>query len=193
MVYFLLRAMDAPITPDIAEPLWAAVSTDTGNFCFSNTLPQTMHVAGELLAAGADCNRVYRKLRENKKLKDVLLMRRALERLEIHEDGRLGIITLRNEDYAEFSSGLYALQDPVNMALMVDTVQAAAFICEIPREDRIKVSLRAYEPYDVAKLSRQFGGGGHAQAAGFSFTGINLADAKGRVIAAMGKMLRNGI
>ena len=69
-------------------------------------------------------------------------------------------------------------------------LRAAAFICEVPREDKIKVSLRAYEPYDVAKLARQFGGGGHARAAGFSFAGLTLADAKGRTIAAMEKMLR---
>ncbi|MBP5232217.1 MAG: bifunctional oligoribonuclease/PAP phosphatase NrnA [Planctomycetes bacterium] len=190
MVYFLTRHLGVPLTMELAEPLWTAIVTDTGNFCFSNTLPQTLRVAAELLAAGVDCNRAYRKLRENKKLKDVFLMRRALERLELCAEGRLGIITLRREDFAEFSSGLYGLQDPVNLALMVDSAVAAAFICEVPREDKIKVSLRAYEPYDVAKLARQFGGGGHARAAGFSFAGLTLADAKGRTIAAMEKMLR---
>lgn len=189
MIFHLLRELNIPLTLEIAEPLWVAIVTDTGNFCFANTYPDTLRVAAELLAAGIDNNKIHRELRESKQLKDVWLMRRALEKLEVLENGKLGVIALTKDDFSEFSNGAYGLQDPVNLALMVDGVVAAAFISEQPKDKRIKVSLRGYEPYDVAKLSKRFGGGGHARAAGFYLKDIGFADAKGRVIAALQKML----
>src|SRR5437667_1799516 len=53
MVYELLVALGAKITPDIATNLFTAVHTDTGSFRYSNVTPDTFRIAGALVVAGA--------------------------------------------------------------------------------------------------------------------------------------------
>ncbi|MDR0868338.1 MAG: DHH family phosphoesterase [Planctomycetota bacterium] len=192
MIHRLLPLLGVELTAAIAEPLWVALISDTGNFSYANTTPETLRAAAALLAAGVDCNKIHRELHEKRQLNEVFLMRRALEKLEILADGKLGLIALAQRDFDEFSADINALPEAVSLAHSIDGVQIGAYLREIAKENKIKVSLRGYEPFDMAKFSQQFGGGGHARAAGFHFTGIGLADAKGRVVAALSKWLRQG-
>src|SRR5688572_3274717 len=63
LIYRLLKAARWSVTQPIADCLFAAVSTDTGSFQYSNTRPATLHVAGELVSHGANlaqiCDEVY--------------------------------------------------------------------------------------------------------------------------------------
>ena len=50
----MTRYMGLPVTQDIALCLYTAIITDTGGFRFSNTTPETMVIAGELMRTGID-------------------------------------------------------------------------------------------------------------------------------------------
>src|SRR3989442_1498885 len=52
MIYELLMALGAPITPAIATNLFTAIHMDTGSFRYSNVTPTTFRIAGALVAAG---------------------------------------------------------------------------------------------------------------------------------------------
>src|ERR687886_1366023 len=50
----VLRELDIPLTPEIAEALYIALVTDTGRFQYTNTTPKALRLAAELVEAGAD-------------------------------------------------------------------------------------------------------------------------------------------
>src|SRR5207247_9287440 len=54
LVYELLVALGAPLTPPIATNLFTALHTDTGSFRYSNVTPRTFRTAAALVQAGAD-------------------------------------------------------------------------------------------------------------------------------------------
>src|SRR5919199_6068223 len=55
----LFRELDVELTPDIAEPLYIALVTDTGRFQYTNTTPKALRLAAELVEAGANVHRIF--------------------------------------------------------------------------------------------------------------------------------------
>ena len=53
LIYDILAAL-GPITPEMALPLYVALSTDTGCFVYTNTTPRTHQVAAALMALDID-------------------------------------------------------------------------------------------------------------------------------------------
>ncbi len=90
---------------------------------------------------------------------------------------RIDIDEKRSEVTREDAEGI------VNIGLEIEGVQAAALLTE--REGLIKCSLRAKEPLDVSAVAAQFGGGGHIRAAGCSFAGATLEEARDRFAQAL--------
>src|SRR5437868_10899352 len=71
---------------DIAENLFAAISTDTGSFQYPNTTARTFEIGAELLRFGANVGRVSQLLYENYPRRRAELLRelRGTMRFEGH-------------------------------------------------------------------------------------------------------------
>ena len=89
MVYYLLREGRIDITPEMATLLYVAVSTDTGSFIYSNTTPETLRIASELLALKADLDLVRKNLHEKRPYNELVMVKTALQSLLLSEDGRI--------------------------------------------------------------------------------------------------------
>ena len=92
------------------------------------------------------------------------LIQRMLASLQLHHDGALAVMTLLGGDFTETGAGYDQTENLVNEAFRIGTVEASILLVEMP--DKTRVSLRSREHVDVAALAGQFGGGGHARAAG---------------------------
>lgn len=176
MIYKLAKEAEYTIPKSIAEPLWVAITTDTGNFNYSNTSAQLLHFAAEILDLGLDPSTVRRELYECIEKKELELQRLILDGIKTYADGKIAILSALKDDFIESECTPQHLHDPVNIGLSILGVELAAFVYEQPFDDTIKVSLRSYPPYDVAKICREFGGGGHERAAGCTFTGKKIED-----------------
>src|SRR5205809_1068968 len=86
--------LDLQLTPEIAEPLYIALVTDTGRFQYANTTPKTLRLAAELVDAGVDVHRVFQGIYESVEFKKLKLLARALDRAALYEGGRLVITYL---------------------------------------------------------------------------------------------------
>ncbi|MDA3786070.1 MAG: DHHA1 domain-containing protein [Deltaproteobacteria bacterium] len=62
------------------------------------------------------------------------------------------------------------------------TVKVAVFLKKTA-DDLVGVSMRAKGEVDVARVARDFGGGGHRNAAGFKITHASLAQIKEQLLA----------
>ncbi len=170
LVWRFIKQMKVLVTKEIASCLYCAVSTDTGNFRFSNTTAETFVMMAELMEAGLDLAGEARLLHSLREEKHVRLLGKALDSLRVFGSGQCACMTLRQKDYEaaqalpEHNTGI------VNYALDMPGVKMA-YLAEEREPGVIKVSLRSVPGWKVGPIARQFGGGGHDCAAAFRQNG----------------------
>jgi len=167
MVYRLLAALAAPLTPSIATNLFTAVHTDTGSFRYSNVTPETFEIAAALTAAGAKPDVVSSALYERRAPDALRLLSEALGRVQVSSDGLIAWLALPGGVVPE---RFVESEELVNYPRSIGSVKVAWLLRELGG-GRVKVSLRAKGEVDVNKIAAAFGGGGHANAAGCTVSG----------------------
>ena len=172
IVWRLSKELDVEITPGIADALYVGLVTDTGRFMYENTSADAHRMAAELIEAGVQPHQVYRRLWEDLPFRRLQLLQRALASVERHDEGAITIAHLVKRDYEETGALETDSEGVVDHMRAVEGTRVAVLVRELLSEDREgmrKVSLRATDgSVDVSKVAREFGGGGHPQAAGFS-------------------------
>ena len=159
------------LTPDLAEPLYIALVTDTGRFQYANTTPKALRLAAELVEAGADIHAVFQQVYESVEFAKLKLLARALGRAEVLEGGRIVVSHLQRNDFTEVGAAEPYSEGIIDYLRAVEGAELAALIREQlnERAQAYKGSLRSsIDELDVSAIARRFGGGGHRQAAGFS-------------------------
>jgi phosphoesterase RecJ-like protein len=185
----LLVRWDVPIDRHIATALFLAIASDTGWFQFSNTGPQTMRLAATLMEAGVDTDRIYQLLYQNERPQRLALQTRAQESLELLADGRVAVMRIGREDFARTGAAVPDTENLINVPLQIRTVEVSILLVEPLDQGPIRISLRSKGAVDVAAFAEQFGGGGHARAAGLKIADT-FQNAHDRVVAAMLARLR---
>ena len=172
IVWGIAKELGAEITPEIANALYVGLVTDTGRFMYENTSPLAHRMAAELIEAGVEPHKVYRQLYEDLPFRRLQLLQRALASVERQDDGALTIAHLTKSDYEDTGALETDSEGVVDHMRAVEGTRVAVLVRELlsdGREGMRKVSLRATDgAVDVSRVAREFGGGGHPQAAGFS-------------------------
>ena len=167
----ILRALDVPLTPEVAEALYVGLVTDTGRFQYTNTTPKALRLAAELVEAGADVHGVFRYVYETVQFAKLKLLARALERAQPFEGGRLVVSYLLKDDFPAVGAEEPYSEGIIDSLRAVEHSEMVALIREPPRSEgpSRRVSLRSsHDEVDVSAIAAKAGGGGHRQAAGFS-------------------------
>ena len=167
----VFHALGVELTPELAEPLYIALVTDTGRFQYTNTTPKALRLAAELVEAGADVHAVFQQVYESVEFAKLKLLARALDRARVLEGGRIVASHLLRTDFAEVGAAEPYSEGIIDYLRAVEGAELAVLIREPLREEgpARKVSLRAsVDELDVSAIARVFDGGGHRQAAGFS-------------------------
>jgi phosphoesterase RecJ-like protein len=172
IVWRLSKELEVVITPGIADALYVGLVTDTGRFMYENTSADSHLMAAELIEAGVQPHQVYRRLWEDLPFRRLQLLQRALASVERHDDGAMTVAHLTKQDYEATGALETDSEGVVDHMRAVEGTRVAVLVRELLSEDREgmrKVSLRATDgSVDVSRIAREFGGGGHPQAAGFS-------------------------
>lgn len=187
LVWQAYQAFGLTPSPKAAEALFAAVAMDTGWFHHSNMKPAAFELAAELTRLGASPVRIYELLYERNSLSRLRLQGRVLDRLKTAVDDKVAYSEVYLRDYAETGAHPLETEDFVQMMRSVADVEVGVLLIE-QLDGRIKVSLRSRSKVDVSKLAEQYGGGGHARAAGATVPGP-IAEARDKVMAALGAAL----
>ena len=170
IVFELVARLGVDMTPEIAMALYVGLVTDTGKFMYENTDSRSHRMAGDLVDAGVNVNEIYRRLYEHAPLEKLKLLARALEKIELHDDGAIAITYISKQDYEDTGGGEGLTEGIIDHLRTIDGTAVAAVVrdqAEQGRADR-KVSLRSTDgEVDVSAIAREQGGGGHQRAAGF--------------------------
>lgn len=176
------------LTAEMARPLLAAVTTDTGWFRFASTTGDALRYAARLLDAGASPSELYAELYERDTLARLKLMGLVLARTVAEVGGRLVYTCVTQEDFRQTGAVPSDTEDVINLTLRVRGSEVAAMFTELP-EPRIKVSLRSRAGFDCSRLTERFGGGGHRAAAGVTLSGT-LAEVTAQILDAIRASMR---
>ena len=180
ILYKLFGEMGVKITKDIAKQLYAAISSDTGSFKYSNVRPETFAIAAELIKMDIDHAEIARKLFDTEDLKVVKFKGYIMNNLEQYFDGKLNIVVAPNSLIEEYGIEEKDIGDIVNIPRGVEGCEIAVSIREA--KEKNKMSFRSNGKYDVSKLAEKFGGGGHIMAAGAAFRTKSILEVKDEVI-----------
>lgn len=171
IIYHLLRALKIKINAPIATCLLAGIVGDTDNFRNPNTNIKTLKITSELLASGVNLKEVSRSLSERRSIVSLKLWGKVLARLKKHQ--QFGIVStfVTQKDIIESRCFPEDIKEIINFLNSIPNVNASFLLVE-EKSGELKGSFRTLKPeVDVAGLAAFFGGGGHREAAGFSFPG----------------------
>ena len=165
LVYRLFSQMDMSMTKDEAICLYTALSTDTGNFIYDSTNAESFAMMSGLMEAGLPLADYSRRLFRQKEEPHVRLLAEVLPGLRVIADGKIAGLRLNQQQLQKVNANGGHCEGIVDYAIDLRGVGMAYFAREMA-DGRIKVSMRALEPYAVDQIAARFGGGGHKLAAG---------------------------
>lgn len=181
VLFRLFREWGTPITRPIAEALYTAISTDTGSFQYSSTTAEVMQMAAELIRSGVDVGDINRRLYQEAPMSAFIMQREVLNHMVVEEGGKISHYSMPAGRRAELGVGLEDTKDLVDIIRVLAGVKVAV-IFEDLEDGLIRMSLRSKDPrISVAEVASQFGGGGHAMAAGIRMRG-GLAECREKVL-----------
>ena len=180
LVLQIIDQLGQSVGPEVATCLYTAILAETGSFRFSNTSAEALSVSARLAAEGADPSAIAAQVYDRKSPATLRLIGNALSSLEMALDGTVSVISLERCKPDEGRVAGDELEGIVSFAMAVEGVKAAVSLRELP-DGIVKMSLRSSGAVDVDLIARQFGGGGHSNAAGAKVKGT-LVDVKGIVL-----------
>lgn len=183
----LLTAIGADVTPEMATCLLTGIVTDTGSFRFRNTTPEALTIGARLIEAGGDINLVSEEIYHRRPYCSVKMLGHLLDTMHLECDQKLSWGAISCGDFQSVKASDADTEGFVNELLSIRTVHIAALLRE-HRPGHVRVSLRSRGEHDVSLVAREFGGGGHKNAAGCSFE-LPLSEAVERVVAKLRECL----
>lgn len=166
LVYDLTKGLCGTLPDTVLAPIYTGLSTDTGQFKFSNVTAKTMTIAAELLAAGLDHRPITRCLYDTVTLNKLKFTGALAERIQLFNNATIAVLYCSDGFLQSFNLTFDEAEELPNTVLSVETVLVSVILKD-KDEKTLKVSLRCKENIDMAKLASMFGGGGHKCAAGF--------------------------
>ncbi|PKN60346.1 MAG: DHH family phosphoesterase [Deltaproteobacteria bacterium HGW-Deltaproteobacteria-11] len=170
LIYRLAEAMALTLTPEMATNLYAALLTDTGGFCYGNTTRDCLVIAGRLVENGARPQWISENLYENAPLVKIRLLAVVLESLALDLNGKVGSMIVTQENLARTDALQEHTDGFVDLPRTIEGVEISILFSEL-EENHFKLSLRSKGRFDVERVARKLGGGGHVNAAGCRIRG----------------------
>lgn len=165
-----LDVLGIALNRDMAMCLYAAISTDTGNFAFKCTNAEAFSVMSQLMDCGLPLDEMNRVLFRQREKPHVRLLARALSSMTFHANDSITTMTLTQRDFRDCEALPEHADAIVNYGIDIPGVKMALLARE-NEDGTIKIALRSVDPDRVDGIARQFGGGGHAQASGCTLDG----------------------
>ena len=182
----LLREMGWEIDKGIADCLYTGLATDTGCFKFSNTSPRTHRIAAEMIELGADHTRINKVMFDTVTFAELALEQLALEQMWMSDDHKIAVLTITTDMLRQTGASEAELDRITALTRKISGVEIGITIKQRGEAD-YKVSLRTGETVSAADICANFGGGGHARAAGCQFTLDDPVEIREKLVEAVYK------
>lgn len=188
MVYELGLLLGAEVSYNAAFNLYVAICTDTGSFRYESTGQRTMEIAGQLLAKGVRPDEVGSYIYDNFTKERIKLMELALGSLILHGGDTIAFMSVTRKMLNDSGASLKDVEGFINLPRSVNSVKVAVLFKE-SQNGMTSVSMRAKGECNVAAVAKQFGGGGHKNAAGFRLQGRSISQLQPELLDVLQKAI----
>jgi len=165
IVMEVIEALCGDLTKEEADLLYAAVSTDSGCFCYANTKPDTLRAAAHLVECGADNAGLNNYLFRSFSFPRLKLEGMIYASLRSYRQNRINVATVTRKMMEESGATEDDCDDLASIAGKVRGNVVAITVRELS-PGHSKASVRTNHLVDAAAICGRFGGGGHKMAAG---------------------------
>jgi phosphoesterase RecJ-like protein len=190
MVWQMFAAAGVVPSPDAATNSYVALSTDTGDFRYSNTSGRAFRAAAEMVEAGADPTLVAEWVHGRRSAASVRLLGEALNNMTLECDGKIATIELDEAAFQRNGASPSDTDEIINLPRSIVGVEAVVFFKQW-EAGVVNVSLRSKGTVDVREIAARFGGGGHVNASGCSLH-CDLAEARRKMTCELAEKLECG-
>jgi phosphoesterase RecJ-like protein len=170
MVADVIDALGVRWTPEIAQHLFLAISTDTGGFRYGPMSARTFEICRRVAECGVDTAALSRQIFDSYSIGRVRIMGAMLNAMELHDERRLAVLAFDDELLARCGAVPDDTEGLVNIPLSAAEVSAVALF-KRQSGNTYRVSLRSKGAVDVRSVAERWDGGGHRNAAGCTITG----------------------
>lgn len=169
LIFELAQYLHIKLDLNIAECLYVAMITDTGNFRYENTRHSTFLMAADLVATGLSIHDICTHIYDTKSIAAVKINSLALSNLEFSKNFKVAWTMVTQEMMKRVNAQSEDLVGIVDQIRSIEGVEVAILF----REDqgKIKINLRSKQNVNVSEIAGCFGGGGHFKAAGIALDG----------------------
>ena len=168
LVYWLMREAygEDIFTREAAECLYTGICTDTGTFSYSNDRQSVYLAAAGLLAHGIDPMRINRQIKNVFTEERLRFFGHAMaDLLEVYPERQVALIVLTEAEMKAYGVESADITGLINEVMKLRSIDCGILVRE--EGEKVRLSLRSKERYDVNLMARGlFGGGGHKRAAG---------------------------
>ena len=185
IIYDVLLLMGVTLDREIAQAIYIAISTDTGCFRYPNTNAHTLRTAAACYEANDQLALLNQTLFDTNSLGRLRLQGWLVEHAQFFHNGQVVICSLPRAVEEELGLTEDDLENISGFPRSIEGVKIAATLRE-GNDGKTKISVRAVPGYNAAAICQNFGGGGHAGAAGASLQ-MSLQDAAQEVLRAINK------
>lgn len=182
IIYEMFKQIpEIEITPEMATSLLAGIYNDTGSFKHTNTNEHVLKVSGDLVSKGAKFSIIAKNMFQTTPLKKLKLWGKAMENIQLNENN-VTMSVLTNSEIASTGSSAKDLSGLIDYINVVPDSKYTVLLNE-DQKGNVKGSLRTNrDDIDVDQIAKNFGGGGHKKAAGFTVPGRIEKEVKFKLI-----------
>ena len=180
VLYKFFKQNNLTISKNSAECLYAGIYDDSISFSTPRVDASTFDAIYHLIKCGAKPHYIANMLTRRESLAKYRLLAKILDSLELHLEGKVATIYALPAWLKESGADHKECDEAVNMVLNISVVDIAIFLRIV--NNKTRVSLRSKNNYDVSKIAKHFGGGGHFMAAGCSYDTLDVLEAKKAIL-----------
>lgn len=173
------------IEPALAYPLYAAISSDTGCFRYSNATPETLRRGAALVETGIDAEDINRRLFNSKTPRQIRAEGFVAEKIKMDFGDKVAYATITKRERESLDVLMEHFETAIDVVRSVEMVEIA-FVIKQTDQGEFKASLRSTGA-DVAAICAHFGGGGHIRAAGCTVKARSIEEAARRLLLHIGR------
>lgn len=189
LIYGLYEQTDMTLlTKEAATAIYTGILTDTGGFRFSSVGARIHLIVADLIErAELRVDEIFQRVFDNRKMKHLSLIGRALRQLSLDEETGIATMVIYKKDMEETGCRYDELDGLTQFPLSLQEARIAVIFTQF--DDRIKLSFRSKDDFNVNLLARNFDGGGHQKASGAWYESTDMDQAVADVLAAARKQM----
>ena len=187
---FLKQGLVKALPPQLDFCLYAAISSDTGCFKYSNVTPKTHIRSAELLHSGVDAASINQLLFDSKSMEVLAAEKAGFDTLKIFHEGKIAVVFFTHDMKTKLGILDEHLETLIDVARSVEGVEVAVAVRQPTEKKVFRVSTRSQGAVDVSVVCAAFGGGGHVRASGCTIQADSIEHAAFLVVNEVEKQMK---